>query len=80
MTLRLSELRPGQSGTVVSIESRSAARLNRLSLLGLVPGCRVALEQRRPAFVLRVGFTELSVEHEVADEIVIEMEENDRRN
>lgn len=72
MTRRLSELRPGQSGVVVSIESRSAARLDRLSLLGVTPGARVTLEQQRPAFVLRVGFTELSIERDVADEIVIE--------
>lgn len=72
MTRRLSELRPGQSGTVVSIESRNAARLDRLSLLGVTPGAHITLEQQRPAFVLRVGFTELSIDRDVADEIVIE--------
>ena len=74
MTRRLSEMWPGQSGTVVSIETRSAARLQRLSTLGVTPGIPITLEQRQPAYVLRVGFTELSIEREVADEIVIEME------
>ncbi len=72
MTRRLSDLRPGQSGTVVSIESHSAARLDRLSLMGVTPGFAVTLEQRQPAYVVRVGFTELSIEREVADEIVVE--------
>jgi len=72
MTRRLSDLRPGQSGTVVSIESRSAARLDRLSTFGVTPGFEVTLEQRQPAYVLRVGFTELSIEREVADEIIVE--------
>ena len=72
MTRRLSELRPGQSGTVVSIQTRSASRLDRLSNMGVTPGIPVTLEQRRPAFVLRVGFTELSIEREVADEILVD--------
>ncbi|HLF28135.1 MAG TPA: FeoA family protein [Anaerolineae bacterium] len=72
MTRRLSELRPGQSGTVVSIKTRNAARLNRLSLLGIAPGAQITLEQRQPAYVLRVGFTELSIERDVADEIIVE--------
>jgi Fe2+ transport system protein FeoA len=69
---RLSDLLPGQSGTVVSIESCNPSRLERLSVFGIVPGCQLTLEQRHPTFVLRVGFTELSFEREVADEIVME--------
>lgn len=68
---RLSDLRPGQPATVVSIESQVASRLDRLTTLGVVPGCRIRLEQRYPACVVRVGFTELSLEREVADEIVV---------
>lgn len=75
-TRRLSELRPDQSGTVVSIEARSATRLNRLSMLGVVPGSQITLVQRQPAYVLRAGFTELSLEREVADEIVVELLES----
>lgn len=74
MTRRLSDLRIGQSGTVVSIESRSTTRLDRLSTFGVTPGFRVTLEQRQPAYVVRVGFTELSIEREVAEEILIETE------
>ncbi len=69
---RLSDLKPGQAATVVAVESRSSARLERLSVFGIVPGCQLTLEQRRPTFVARVGFTELSFEREIADEILIE--------
>ncbi len=72
VTCRLSELWPGQSATVISIESQNAARLERLSIYGIVPGCQLTLQQRRPTFVARVGFTDLSFEREVADEIVIQ--------
>jgi Fe2+ transport system protein FeoA len=64
----LSTLRAGESGTVVSVD----ARQEQLSVFGLIPGARVTLEQRQPAYVLRVGFTELSVERDVAERIVVE--------
>jgi ferrous iron transport protein A len=69
---RLSDLKPGQSATVMAIESQNAGRLERLSIYGIVPGCELTLEQQRPTFVARVGFTELSFEREIADEILIE--------
>lgn len=68
----LSDLRSGESGTVISIESASESRLERLSLLGVAPGVRIQLQQRRPSFVLRVGFTELSVEKNIAREIMVQ--------
>jgi Fe2+ transport system protein FeoA len=70
----LSAMQPGQSGTVVAIDSDHHARVERLHVLGLVENAQVTLEQTRPTIVLRVGFTELSVEREVADEIVVEVD------
>jgi len=69
---RLSELPAGQSATVVAIESNSPARQERLNVFGVMPGCQLVLEQSQPTFVVRIGFTELSLEREIADEILIE--------
>ena len=67
---RLSELAPGQSGEVVTIATQQVSRLDRLSALGVVPGSVVTLAQRTPAFVLRVGETELTVDESIAHEIL----------
>jgi len=48
-----------------------SARLERLSLLGLVPGSRIRLEQRWPAIIVRVGETELSLDEDVAHQIIV---------
>jgi Fe2+ transport system protein FeoA len=69
----LSTLKAGQSGTILSVETSSTSRLERLNVLGVVSGARVTLEQKRPTFVLRVGFTELSLERDIADEIFVEV-------
>jgi DtxR family Mn-dependent transcriptional regulator len=71
MIVPLSELKPGQSAQVAELKSDNPARLDRLGAFGLVPGILVRLEQAQPAFILRVGETEISVDKEVASEIVV---------
>ena len=68
---RLSDLAPGQSGQVMTIATQQAARLDRLSALGVVPGSQVTVRQRTPAFILRVGETELCVDESIAREILM---------
>jgi Fe2+ transport system protein FeoA len=67
----LSKLRPGQSGTVVSVDTTNTHRQEKLSVLGVIPGATVTLRQRLPTYVLQVGYTELSIEREVADDILV---------
>ena len=67
----LHRLKPGQRAQVVELKSQSAARLDRLGALGLMPGTWVVVLQRNPAIVLRVGETEVSVDRSVAEEIMV---------
>jgi DtxR family Mn-dependent transcriptional regulator len=67
----LADLAVGESATVAFIHSRRHAYLQRLSALGVVPGCRIRLRQRHPALVLQVGETELALDHEAGREIFI---------
>lgn len=69
----LSAMQPGQSGKVVAINSSNHARIERLHILGLVTDALVTLEQKRPTFVLKVGFTELSVDYEIALNIMVDV-------
>jgi Fe2+ transport system protein FeoA len=67
----LSAMQPGQSGTVVEIVSPNYTRIERLHVLGLITDAPITLEQKHPTFVLRVGFTQLSIEREIADDILV---------
>lgn len=67
----LNRLPIGCDARIVYIAPREAARLVRLSNLGIVPGAVIQLQQTRPAAVLRVGETTLAVEPEVAGEIYV---------
>jgi DtxR family Mn-dependent transcriptional regulator/ferrous iron transport protein A len=44
-----------------------------LAVFGLVPGADFELLQKSPAFVLRVGETELALDSEVASRILVEV-------
>jgi Fe2+ transport system protein FeoA len=70
----LSQLQAGQSGLVIDVNTANHARAERLQVLGITPGARITLEQKQPAFVLQVGFTEISIERAIADEIMVDAE------
>jgi DtxR family Mn-dependent transcriptional regulator len=70
MEFPLSDLRPGQSAEVVKIDTEDSGRLLKLSSLGLIPGILVRLQQRSPAYVIWVGETQLSLDGEIARQIL----------
>jgi Fe2+ transport system protein FeoA len=69
----LSAMQPGQSGKVVAINSENHSRIERLHVLGLVTDALVTLEQKRPTYVLKVGFTELSIDYDIATNIMVDV-------
>jgi Fe2+ transport system protein FeoA len=75
MNCSLAQLKPGQIGQVVTIQTDNKERLLKLALFGLVPGSFVKLQQRHPAYVIRIGETLLSLDKEVAENIQISCQE-----
>ena len=64
---RLTELRAGQTGTVVYIETTEHQRLDRLMAFGLLPGREVRVHQVRPTLVLFIGETQLALDADIAE-------------
>ena len=75
MTLLLSQLKPGQIAQVVDIKSDNKGRLIKLAGFGLTPGSFVKLQQRYPAYVLRIGETLLSLDNDVAQDIHVHLQQ-----
>ncbi|MBI2907899.1 MAG: metal-dependent transcriptional regulator [Chloroflexi bacterium] len=65
------QLHPGEEGAVAYVTSRAQGRLEHLANLGLLPGNRIALLQRRPSYVIRVDGTDLGLDDEIAAEIYV---------
>jgi DtxR family transcriptional regulator, Mn-dependent transcriptional regulator len=67
----LPDLKLGEDGRVVFITPKVKGRLERLSSLGLIPGSRVRLAQKRPSYVVEIGETTVAIDEEIAKEIYV---------
>lgn len=70
----LTDLGIGGGGAISCLEGPGAPRSAKLMALGLVPGVRLRLLQRYPAFVIRVGRAELALDAELAGRIRVRVE------
>jgi len=67
----LTGLQPGDGGTVTCLHQPEDPHTFKLVALGILPGTRVDIVQRSPAFVLRVGYAELALDKELAGRVRI---------
>ncbi len=67
----LNTLKSGESGRIVYVSTKHHARLDRLTDLGITPGEVVKVHQTYPAFVLKVGETDLAIDSEVLNDVYI---------
>ncbi len=71
LVTRLSEAEVGGEYRVVFLASRSHKRMDRLCALGILPGARLRFHQRLPAFVVRVGETDVALDPQVTEDIYV---------
>ncbi len=71
VVLPLNDLPAGMTARLVFITPQAYAQIDRLSTLGLVPGAEIWLRQKRPAYVLRVGQTDLALDSSVARDLYV---------
>ncbi len=67
---RLVTCRAGDRVIVGAIEA-SAARVDRLASLGILPGVELRVQQTRPVVVVECDETVLALEREIASEVVV---------
>jgi len=65
----LDQLRSGESGRVLYVETTDHARLDKLTTFGILPGTVIRLHQRQPSFVVILGETQLAIDREIAQHI-----------
>lgn len=67
----LTEAKKTQPYRIVFISPRGNAPLDRLAVLGILPGTDVRLWQKRPSYVLRTGETDVAIDEELARAIYV---------
>jgi DtxR family Mn-dependent transcriptional regulator len=71
VVVRLVDFEIGKNGKILFIMPSEAARISRLSSLGIIPGTVIKLIQKRPSVVLQVDETTIAIDPELAKEIFV---------
>ncbi len=70
----LSEMKSGQKGKVVYLQTQDHNMLKKLMAMGVLPGRTVNLIQRSPSFVFSIGRIQIVVDKEIASIIYVRTE------
>ncbi len=71
LVVPLTELDPGEVGTVAYVGTRDNGRLSYLTSLGVVTGRPVELMQKRPSFIVKVDENAVAFDESIAREIFV---------
>jgi Fe2+ transport system protein FeoA len=66
----LDDVKLGERAQVVCL-CRSPSRSSALAVFGIVPGAEVTVIQQRPACVVRIGETELALDRDIAEQVLV---------
>ncbi|MCL4416295.1 MAG: metal-dependent transcriptional regulator [Actinobacteria bacterium] len=70
----LSALKQGQRGKVVYLYTLDDKKLQKMMVMGVLPGREITLLHRFPSYVFQIGFTQIAVDSEIADSIYVILE------
>lgn len=72
--LPLRDMGPKDRGTIAYLATNDEGRLHKLMAMGALPGLRVAVVQKFPSYVFRVGQSQFAVDRELAEGIYVRLE------
>ena len=56
---------------VVSLLPADKSQLRKLTAFGVLPGAEIELLQTSPVYVLRIGYTQIALDYEIAKNIIV---------
>jgi DtxR family Mn-dependent transcriptional regulator/ferrous iron transport protein A len=65
------QLNPGEKGRIVRVKLTKAEEVHKLAAFGFFPGVEVKLLQKVPNYVLKIGYTQIALDREIAETIVV---------
>lgn len=78
----LTALKQGQRGKIVYLHTLDDKKLQKIMVMGVLPGREITLLHSFPSYVFQIGFTQVAVDSEIADSIyvMLEKESSEMRN
>ena len=72
----LEELGADERGTIAYLAIDDEARLHKLMAMGALPGLKIAMIQRFPSYVFKIGQSQFAVDREMAEGIYVRLEKD----
>lgn len=73
--ISLTKLKIGEHGRIAMLKTRDTRIINKLMAMGIYPGLSIRLIQKSPSYVFQIGFTQIAVDEEIANEIQVLMDQ-----
>ena len=67
----LADMMPGQTGVIAYLHGRRREMVQRLLVMGAVPGTPISLVQRLPSYVFQLGQAQVALDRETARDIYV---------
>jgi DtxR family Mn-dependent transcriptional regulator len=67
----MTELKPGESGEIAYLAASDDRKMQKLMSMGVLPGSDIALVQRFPSYIFKVGHSQFAVDESLARQIHI---------
>ena len=71
--MKLSMLKRGEKGMVIELDTGNDSILRKLMSMGIMPGAEVEVIQAYPCYVIQAGYTQVSIDNEIASAIIIDV-------
>ena len=70
----LTALKPGQAGKVAYLHTGNDKKLQKLMVMGVLPGMKISLLHKMPSYVFQIGHTQVAVDKEMAGDVYVRLE------
>lgn len=70
----LSDMKPGQKGTLSYISTRESDFLRKYLAMGILPGTQINLIQNFPTYVFKIDHTQIAIDEDLAKSIYVRLE------
>ena len=73
LAISLYNMKTGEKGIVAYFKTKDEAIIKKLMAMGVIPGLPIALEQRFPSFIIKVGRTRAALDQDIAKTIYVRL-------
>ena len=74
--MTLNFLKKNDKATIIKIDTNDMHKLRKMAAFGIMPGADIIVLGKYPAFLLRIGFTEVALDKDIASCIIVERRKN----